>query len=100
MERACIRVSTGANACTRAHPFAIVVDAWGRKRFARRCMGLCIDGNKSRETEMGRAQMRTSRAQMLLGHVQTAPKTHKTLEGHISLKTCPNRAFEVFFWHL
>ena len=26
----------------------------------------------------------------------TGPKSQKTLEGHISLKTCPNRAFEVF----
>ena len=37
------------------------------------------------------------RAQMGTGHVQTTPKTQKTLEGHISPKTCPNRTFEVFF---
>ena len=30
------------------------------------------------------------------GCAQTGPKSHKTLEGHISLKTCPNLAFEVF----
>ena len=30
------------------------------------------------------------------GRVQMGPKTQKTLEGHISLKTYPNRVFEVF----
>ena len=31
------------------------------------------------------------------GHAQTGPKSQETLEGHISLTTCQNRAFEVFF---
>ena len=31
------------------------------------------------------------------GHAQTGPKSQKTLEGHISLKTCSDLAFEVFF---
>ena len=35
--------------------------------------------------------------QTLHGRAETAPITQKTLEGHISLKNCPNWAFEVFF---
>ena len=31
------------------------------------------------------------------GRAQTGPKSQKTLEGHISLKTCLNQGFEVFF---
>ena len=36
------------------------------------------------------------RAHTHAGRVQTGPESHKTLEGHISLKTCPNWAFEMF----
>ena len=42
------------------------------------------------QNSLGRAQTGPGRAQM-------GPKSQKTLEGHISLRTCPNRAFEVFF---
>ena len=45
----------------------------------------------------GRAQTQAGHAQTCPGRVQTCPKSQKTLEGHISLTTCPNRAFEVFF---
>ena len=31
------------------------------------------------------------------GRAQMDSKSQKTLEGHISLTTCPNWAFEVFF---
>ena len=51
------------------------------------------DGSRRVTTQAGRATTGPGRA-------QTGSKTQKTLEGHISLKTCPNRAFEVFFWHL
>ena len=40
--------------------------------------------------------MGPGRAQTHAGRAQTCPKSQKTLEGHISLKTCLNRAFEVF----
>ena len=45
----------------------------------------------------GREQMGPGRAQMHAGRAQMAPESQKNLEGHISLKTCPNWAFEVFF---
>ena len=48
-------------------------------------------------TQVGRATTQAGRATMGLGRAQTGPISQKTLEGHISLKTCPNRAFEVFF---
>ena len=48
-------------------------------------------------TGPGRVQAHAGNAQMGPGRVQTRPKSQKTLEGHISLKTCPNWAFEVFF---
>ena len=31
------------------------------------------------------------------GRAQAGPKSQRTLDGHISLKTCPNQAFEGFF---
>ena len=43
-----------------------------------------------------RAQTGPSRAQTGPSRAQTGPKSQKTLECHISLKTFPNRAFEVF----
>ena len=42
-----------------------------------------VDGSCGATTQAGRAQ--------------TGPKSQKNLEGHISLITCPNRSFEVFF---
>ena len=42
------------------------------------------------------AQMGLGHAHAGIGRAQTAPKSQKTLEGHISLKTCSNQAFEVF----
>ena len=47
------------------------------------------DGLCRATTQAGRVTTRPGRA-------QTGLKSQKTLEGHISLKTCPNRAFEVF----
>ena len=44
-----------------------------------------------------RATTQAGRAMTGPGRALTGPKSQKTLEGHISLKTCPNRAFEVFF---
>ena len=49
------------------------------------------------QTQAGRAQMGLGRAQTHANRAQTGPKSQKTLQGHISLTTCPNRAFEVFF---
>ena len=43
-----------------------------------------------------RATMQAGRATTSPGRAQTGPKSQKTLEGHISLKTCPNWAFEMF----
>ena len=37
------------------------------------------------------------RTQTGSGRTKTGSKSQKTLEGHISLKTCSNQAFEVFF---
>ena len=50
--------------------------------------------------EVFRSQNSCGRVQTGPGRTQTGPKKQKTLEGHISLKTCPNWAFEAFFWHL
>ena len=47
--------------------------------------------------QAGRATTDLGRAQTHATHAQMDPKSQKTLEGHISVKTCPNRAFEVFF---
>ena len=43
------------------------------------------------------SQNSCGRAQTEAGRPQTGPKSQRTLDGHISLKTCPNQAFEVFF---
>ena len=43
------------------------------------------------------ATMQAGRTTTGPGRAQTGPKSQKNLEGHISLKTCPNQAFEVFF---
>ena len=48
------------------------------------------DGSRRATTQAGRATTG-------LGRAQTGPKSQKTLEGYISLKTCPNWAFEAFF---
>ena len=48
-------------------------------------------------TGPSRAQTHPGHAQTVPGRAQTGPKSQKPLEGHISLTTCPNRAFEVFF---
>ena len=55
------------------------------------------DGLRRTTTQAGRATTQARRATMGPGRAQISPKSQKTLEGHISLKTCPNRAFEVFF---
>ena len=55
------------------------------------------DGSCRATTGPGRAQTQAGRTTTGAGRVQTGPKSQKTLEGHISLTTCPNRAFEVFF---
>ena len=49
------------------------------------------------QNSCGRAHTGPVRAQTGPGCGRMGPKSQKTLEGHISLKTCPNRAFEVFF---
>ena len=41
----------------------------------------------------GRATTGPGRAQTGPGRAQTGPKSQKTLEGHISLKTCSNAQF-------
>ena len=48
------------------------------------------------QMQVGCTQTHAGHAQMDLGRAQTGPKSHKTIEGHISLKNCPNQAFEVF----
>ena len=48
-----------------------------------------VDGSRRATTQAGRATTGPGRA-------QTGTKSQKTLEGHISLETCPNRTFEVF----
>ena len=55
------------------------------------------DASWSCDEGPGRVQTQAGRATIGPGRMQTGPKSHKTLEGHISLTTCPNRAFEVFF---
>ena len=55
------------------------------------------DRSRSVTTQAGRTTTGPGCATRGLGGAQTGPKSQKTLEGHISLKTCPNRAFEVFF---
>ena len=47
--------------------------------------------------EVSRSQNSCERAQTGPGRAWRGPKSQKNLEGHISLKTCPNWAFEVFF---
>ena len=49
------------------------------------------------QNSCGRAQTGPVCAQTGPGRAETGPKNQKTLEDHISLKACPNRAFEVFF---
>ena len=49
------------------------------------------------QTGLGHAQTHAGRAQTHDDCAQTGPKSPKTLEGHISLKTCSNLAFEVLF---
>ena len=53
-------------------------------------MWVGVDGSRRATTGPGRVQTGPGRA-------WTSPKSQETLEGHISLTTCPNRAFEVFF---
>ena len=48
------------------------------------------------QSSCGRAQTGPAHVQTHAGHAQTALESQKTLEGHISLETCPNWAFEVF----
>ena len=65
----------------------LCVNAWGHMQI----------GTSRAQTGMGRMQTGTGRMYTLAGRTQTAPKTQEILDGHISLKTCQNRAFEVFF---
>ena len=44
-----------------------------------------------------RATTKASHATTGPGCATTGPKSQETLEGHISLTACRNRAFEVFF---
>ena len=108
MEDTYIRVSAGANACMRAHSFAVMRRRMGSHTHRN---GLRANALGHAQTGMGRVQTRTYRAQTGMyrtqtgtgraqthaGRVEMAPKSQKTLEGYISLKTCPNWAFEVFF---
>ena len=55
------------------------------------------DGSRLRVDGSCRASTQAGLATTGPGRTQTGPKSQKTLEGHISLKTCPNRAFEVYF---
>ena len=55
------------------------------------------DGSRRATTQAGRATTGPGRAQTGRGHAWTGPKSQETLEGHISLTSCRNRAFEVFF---
>ena len=57
----------------------------------------CDDGSWSRADGLCCATTQAGRGTTGPGRAQTGPKNQKTLEGHISLKTCPKRAFEVFF---
>ena len=52
--------------------------------------------NQSRDDGSCRATTHAGRTTTGPGRAWTGPKSQKTLESHISLKTCPNRAFEVF----
>ena len=63
---------------------------YGLQKFlVSKLMWAGAEGLRHATTQAGRATTGPGRA-------QTGPKSQKTLEGHISLKTCPNRAFEVF----
>ena len=61
------------------------------------CQTKIHGGQERAQTGTGRAWMEMGHAQMGTYRAQTDPKSQKTLEGHISLKTCPNLVFEVFF---
>ena len=108
MEGMRIRVSVGANACTRAYPFAVM----------RRCMGsradknksradrnrscadenrLCADGNGSRENRNGLlADGNGSRAHTSWSHANTSKNSENFGRSYLP-QNLSNRAFEVIF---
>ena len=72
-------------------------DMASRRFLVSKLIWVGADGSCRATKQAGRATTQAGRSTTGPGRAQTGPKSQKTLEGHISLKTYPNRAFEVFF---